>query len=104
MPLVEAAVDNALIHLKDELLNQVNKAYEESSVEVATLLLADVCSVLEHNRELFIVMGYGYKGRELAERVMQAVAVQLGRLHPKNTKDRSRLNSVLGKATDLRYK
>jgi len=64
----EAEMDNILVHQKDRILQLINLAKKKENVSI--LLIAKTC--LQVVQELWEKCNYGYKWKELSDRIEDA--------------------------------
>lgn len=104
MPTLPNDTENALVHLKDRLINEIDSALDQDP-EHAHKALTEVVVVLEHVEELFgTIYLNNYKIRELAERVMTTIPRILEKLGPR-AEVLPRLFAKLNKrASAIRYR
>ena len=105
---VTSEIDNALQHQKDILLGALANATESDpdwqGMKTKITCIKTVKMVVEMlrlNRELWIVLGYGYKGGEIAQRICQAAYHSKEWLHHKATKQKKELEIIIASCESM---
>ena len=99
-------IDNALVHQKDGLLASLHEAIqyddnERVSIIVDTSPILEILTILASVRELWCVLGYGYKGHEIVTQIEMATRYSLATLHHAATKKKSALLVIQAQCREL---
>lgn len=94
----EHEIDNALQHQKDYLLEMLRQATTYVADECLIQdyqMIVTMMAILQANTELWTVLGYGYKGLEISQRIRQAARDSQERLHHAATAKRKHCQWII---------
>jgi len=102
----ECEIDNALMHMKDQLLHKYAEAIDvtdHGAVIKDRVLALEIVQTLADVEELWTALHYHYKGREICQRLEEAVSLTLSNLPHQAHRKRVELKKI-GMMADQLYR